>query len=108
RRGRPRRKPAPFPAGPPLPVKAKDRRSAGFIRQHGRDCAEVDALAPSELRNRVEDAILAHIDAAEWERLQEAERLEQETLEEFVRNWDGTAPTGKGETKGRERRRWRR
>jgi len=88
-----------------LPVKAKDRRCAGFVRQHGRDCAEVDALAPSELRNRVEDAILAHIDAAAWERLQEAERLEQETLEEFVRNWDGTAPTGNGEPKGRGRRR---
>jgi len=63
-----------------LPVKKADNRAAGFIRQHGYDCAEIDAIPPSELRRRVEQAILAHVPAAEWNKLQAIERTEQESL----------------------------
>jgi len=45
-----------------LPVKTTDNRAAGFIKQYGTDCAEIDAIAPSELRRRVEEAIDSHID----------------------------------------------
>jgi hypothetical protein len=67
-----------------LPVKMKDQRARGFIGRHGRRCAEVDALPPTELRRRVREAIVAHIDTPRWERLQETERLEQETLNAFI------------------------
>jgi hypothetical protein len=71
-----------------LPVKQADRRARAFIQAHGDDCAEVDALPPDELRNRVEEAICSHIDPDRWERLQEIERLEQESLDAFVAGWD--------------------
>jgi hypothetical protein len=67
-----------------LPVKTKDMRAKGFITEWGRDCAEVDALPPTELRRRVETAILSHIDTVRWERLRETERLEQQTIDEFI------------------------
>ncbi len=67
-----------------LPVKDKDNRSAGFRRTWGNDCAEVDALAPSELRRRVGDAVKAHIELKEWERLLEIETLEKKCLDNWV------------------------
>jgi hypothetical protein len=70
-----------------LPVKEKDRRCAAFVREHGRDCAEVDALPPSELRRRVQEAIEEHIDPDRWERLRQIEQLEQETLQQMVDGW---------------------
>jgi hypothetical protein len=76
-----------------LPLKTKkggaysDNRAAGFIREHGQDCAEVDALPPTELRFRVREAVEGHIDQEHWARLQNAERAEQATLEAFVKGW---------------------
>jgi hypothetical protein len=67
-----------------LPVKTADKRAAGFIRQYGTDCAEIDALPPSELRRRVADAIDSHIDVKRWNRLLEVEQAERETLEQFT------------------------
>jgi hypothetical protein len=70
-----------------LPVKGKDKRSPGFVREHGTACAEVDALPPSELRRRVQAAIDSHIDVERWNRLLEVERLEQETLATMLKTW---------------------
>jgi hypothetical protein len=67
-----------------LPVKHKDNRAAGFCEVHGNYCAEVDALPPTELRRRVDEAISSHIDVDEWNRLLEVEQAEQETLKAFV------------------------
>jgi hypothetical protein len=70
-----------------LPVKEKDKRSPGFVREHGTACAEVDALPPTELRRRVQEAIEGHIDLERWNRLVEVERVEQETLDTMLQNW---------------------
>jgi hypothetical protein len=67
-----------------LPVKKSDNRAKGFVAEWGESCAEIDAIAPSELRERVENAILGHIDAERWNRLIAVEKAEQETLERFV------------------------
>lgn len=67
----------------PLPVKNSDTRAAKFLREH-RQCAEVDALPPSELRRRVRQAIEQHVDAEEWHRLQAVESAEQETLNRML------------------------
>jgi hypothetical protein len=72
-----------------LPVKEGDRRAKAFIREHGGRCAEVDALPPNDLRDRVRQAIEGHIDAARWERLRAVERAERETLEQYVSSWPG-------------------
>jgi hypothetical protein len=48
-------------------------------------CAEVDAIPPTELRSRVERAILGHIDPAAWGRLQAVESREKATLATVVK-----------------------
>ncbi len=57
-----------------------DMRAAGFIRQQGSDCAEIDAIPPTELRRRVEHAIMEHVPAVEWNKLRAIEQTEQESL----------------------------
>jgi hypothetical protein len=68
-----------------LPVKKKDKRAPGFISQYGTSCAEIDAIPPTELRRRVKEAIVQHIDDDEWQRLLVVEEAEQESLERMVK-----------------------
>lgn len=68
-----------------LPVKETDKRAAAFVERHGTACAEIDAIPPTELRRRVEEAINSHIDVAEWNRLLAVEQAEQETLDRMVK-----------------------
>lgn len=62
-----------------LAPKKSDSRTKKFIEQHGSRCAEVDALDPNVIRQRVRDAVMGQIPAGAWERLQEVERVERET-----------------------------
>jgi hypothetical protein len=66
-----------------------DMRAAGFIAEHGEHCAEIDAIPPTELRRRVEEAILTNVDRDAWTRLQQIEAAEQETLNGFVKSLAG-------------------
>ena len=59
-----------------------------FVRQHGHECAEVDALPPTELRGRVWEGIEVHIDQPRWAALQQTERLEKETLASVAQGWE--------------------
>ena len=74
----------------PLGLKKKkdgsyaDSRAAKFIQQHGYECAEIDALDPNVIRQRVRVAVTEHIPEGEWERLQEVERLERESWEQTL------------------------
>ncbi len=71
-----------------LPVKQTDRRTQKFIEAHGEACAELDALPPVELRRRVEDAILSHLDADEWSRLKQIEAVERNSINSFCDKWE--------------------
>jgi hypothetical protein len=71
----------------PLKPKKSDSRYKRFVEEHGGACAEVDALPATELRRRVEEAILAHIDAEKWQRLKDTERVEKETLDRLASRW---------------------
>ena len=73
----------------PLPAKISDTRYGAFVDEHGAECAELDALPPTELRRRVEEAITEHIDQDEWERLQLIEQREQEAMNAAVERWSG-------------------
>lgn len=64
----------------PLEVKRTDSRAKRFLAECGDRCAELDALPPTELRRRVETAILSHVDQAAWERVQLVENAEREAL----------------------------
>lgn len=70
-----------------LPIKQTDKRAPAFQRLHGNDCAEVDAIPPGELRNRVQEAIEEHIDQKRWRRLQKVEQAEQESLAAVLDGW---------------------
>jgi hypothetical protein len=70
-----------------LEPKKKDKRYKRFVAEHGESCAELDAIPATVLRERVEQAITAHIDLWKWERLQETERLEQDTIRTLAGAW---------------------
>lgn len=70
----------------PLKPKTKDSRFRQFTARYGDRCAEVDALPATELRRRVEAAIMLHIPPGEWERLERVERLEREAFEQTIGN----------------------
>jgi hypothetical protein len=85
----------------PLPVKAS-ARSAAFVAQYGTRCAEVDALPPNELRDRVKAAIEAHIDQDPWGRLKRVEELEQGVLLDLVSGWQREPDLGPVSAEGGE------
>lgn len=68
----------------PLAPKKTDRRYQTFVDAHGTQCAELDALPATELRQRVRDAIETHIPAGEWQRLQEIEEMEHKQWGSFM------------------------
>jgi len=68
----------------PLEAKRKDSRYRRFIDEHGTECAELDALPPTELRQRVKNAITSHIPQERWESLQETERREKEDFQDIM------------------------
>jgi hypothetical protein len=82
---------------PPLRVKTKrdgdyaDSRAEGFIAEYGSECVELDALPPSELRQRIREAVEAIIDKRAWDRAILAETAELESIEDFIANWPHTA-----------------
>jgi hypothetical protein len=76
---------------PPLRVKVQDPRASGFVRQHGDECVELDALPPSELRQRLSRAIRALIDKRAWRQAMTVERAERETTRKVARGFRGLA-----------------
>jgi hypothetical protein len=65
-----------------IPVK---RRGAAktwlpYLRKYGDRCIEVDAIPSSEIRKRVEETILSHIDEEEWKALKKVEEEEKKTV----------------------------
>ena len=71
--------------------KRRDPRYQWFIENYGTECWEVDAMDPVALRERVEDAIRAHIEPEAWARCEAAQQAEQATLEAFLKAWPGAA-----------------
>jgi hypothetical protein len=81
----------------PVTDKRKDPRYGWFVRTHGQDCWEVDALDPNELRDCVRKAIEAEILNKEaWQRCKVIERAEQGSLRHVMRNWKPGKPQGWG------------
>jgi len=73
---------------PPLLVKDSDSRTKKFVRQHGKNCVELDALPPDVLRDRLREAIEGHLDTEAWERAQiveEAQRESNKTVAAIIR-----------------------
>ena len=66
--------------GFPASDKAKDPRYGWFVRTHGRQCWELDALDPNSLRECVRRHIRGYIEPEAWERCKVTEHAEQEIL----------------------------
>jgi hypothetical protein len=64
-----------------LEAKRSDLNYKKFVERFGGSAAaELDSLPMSEIRNRVEQTILSHIDKAAWVQLQKTEELERESF----------------------------
>src|SRR5215469_1951142 len=69
---------------PPLRVKDKDPRSRGFKRQYGNEAVELDALPPTELRRRLQQAIHRVIDREAWNRAKMVEDAQRQTCARYA------------------------
>jgi hypothetical protein len=77
----------------PAADKRKDPRYSWFVRTHGDQCWEIDALDPNALRACVREAVEAEIaDREAWRRCENVERAEQQSLQ-AIRSW-GQRPAG--------------
>jgi hypothetical protein len=65
--------------------KSRDPRHRWFVENYGTDCYELDALPPPILRQNVEDAIKAYIDADVWAHSAAVEAVETQSMAEFLR-----------------------
>ena len=67
--------------------KRKDPRHKWFVRNYGKQCWELDAMDPNDLRDRVEEAIRDEIEWDAWERSAKCREAEQETLQSVLDAW---------------------
>jgi monoamine oxidase len=65
-------------------LKAKDTRTKDFVMIHGRRAAELDALPPDILRQRVRDSIDSCIDKTAWDELKRTEQDDREELDKQI------------------------
>jgi hypothetical protein len=69
-------------------VKKKDSRSKRYLEQFGNRAAELDALPPDVLRERIAVSVAEHIDLSSWLRVKETEAHERDTLNQVVSKWE--------------------
>lgn len=70
-------------------TKKGDSRYVWYVERYGNSCWELDALSPVTLRERVESAIVALIDAESWNHALMVERAETESMRLFAERWKG-------------------
>ncbi len=74
---------------PPLRVKDADPRAEVYRRKFGSACVELDALPPSELRRRIEEAVVALRDGQAWEKSAHIEQVEINSIVSFAEKMRG-------------------
>ena len=68
----------------PVVLKGKDPKAKDFVKTHGTDAAELDALPPDVLRQRVRDSIESCIDPIAWAELAQTEQQERDELDKHI------------------------
>jgi hypothetical protein len=72
----------------PATDKSKDTRYKWFVKCYGHTCAELDAMDPNELRDRVDRHIDLQIeDRDAWERCMTVEKAERKSLRDVLGKW---------------------
>jgi hypothetical protein len=73
--------------GFPAADKRKDPRHAWFVRSFGRECFELDAMDPNDLRDCVEREIKRRIEPKAWKRCERVNKAEQDSLKTVLKGW---------------------
>lgn len=68
-------------------TKKGDPRFNWFVENYGQRCWELDAMSPNVLRHRIEDEIVARIDADAWSHCRKTEDAERESMALFFERW---------------------
>jgi hypothetical protein len=76
---------------PPLRLKPTDPRAGRFLVRHGSECVELDALPPSELRRRIQKAVMKHVDKQSWERTKWVGAVEKRCIVDFAKKLNNLA-----------------
>ena len=71
----------------PAADKKDDKRFGWFVKNFGDRCWELDALDPNDLRERVEQEIMALIEPIAWQRCAIVNDAEQESLRTILDGW---------------------
>jgi hypothetical protein len=74
-----------MPATKAREAKRGDPNARRFLEEFGDTAAELDALPPDELRQRIRTQIERHIHREEWERLKAQENAERESFDTMTR-----------------------
>jgi hypothetical protein len=72
---------------PPLLVKDTDPRAEEFEAEHGKDCVELDALPPTELRRRIDEAVMGLVNRAAWDKSMHLEKVETDSIIDVCNKW---------------------
>jgi hypothetical protein len=73
---------------PPNPAKITDSRATGYIRIHGRESWELDALEPTVLRDLIQSNLRPLIDPVRWQERAGLEREGRATLRAVREHYD--------------------
>ena len=71
----------------PATDKRKDPRYQWFRSNYGTRCFELDAMDPNDLRDCVRQEVAALIEPEAWERCEEVNAAEQESLRTVLKKW---------------------
>lgn len=77
-------------------VKASDSRAKVYLSRFGNRAAELDALPPAVLHERIRAAIESCVDGQALERVRVVEEAERETLRLVVSNWPVASAAARG------------
>lgn len=70
---------------PPIPTKKSDSRAGKFIKEHGDQAVELDALNPKVLQELLENSIKAYLDEDLFEETLAKENKDEEKLREIIK-----------------------
>ncbi len=74
---------------PPNPAKITDSRAAKYIKLHGHESWELDALDPKVLSNLIEKTVLSYRDDDKWEKALKLEQKHRKTLAQVAKELNG-------------------
>lgn len=73
---------------PPNPAKITDSRCAGYIRAHGDESWELDALEPRVIADLIRERVTEEIDDTAWERVATSEETARGQLNALSTRWE--------------------